>query len=263
MNTATANAAPGLALPTPWQKPPTVRTAEIALFHDIDGSLLELAADPDQVIVAAYLPALLAELREALGGALAVVTGRPLSVIDQLLTPLRLAGAGLHGAELRSDPEGPILQGPYLDAGGVAEALRLYFAGDPRILVEDKGMAVALHYRHAPMRRAECEAVVGALASTLGLSVTLGKMVVEALPPAANKGQALQQLLRQPPFAGRMPVFVGDDVTDEDGIAVAQALGGYGVKVGPGPSAARYRLDTVRDVHRWLAAGAALQGTRP
>jgi len=88
-------------------------------------------------------------------------------------------------------------------------------------------------------------------------------MVSEILPAAANKGLALQALMRVPPFAGRRPVFVGDDNTDEDGLAVAQALGGYGIKVGPGASAAQYRLDDVQDVHRWLAAGAQLRGWRP
>jgi len=248
---------------TSGPRPPTPHAAEIALFHDLDGSLLELASAPERVIVPSYLPGLLDQLRATLGGALAIISGRPLATIDRLLAPLRLAGAGLHGAELRRDAGGAVLRDERQQPDGVAEALRHYFADDARVLVEDKGISVALHYRLAPERGAECDAVAAALASAMGLAVTQGKMVSEILPAAANKGLALQALMRVPPFAGRRPVFVGDDNTDEDGMAVAQALGGYGIKVGSGASAAQYRLDDVQDVHRWLAAGAQLRGWRP
>lgn len=245
-------------LETPSQSPPQILAGDVALFHDIDGSLLDIAPQPDEVVVAPYLPALLGRLQEALGGALAVVTGRPLATIDRLLAPLRLAGAGLHGAEIRRHPEGGVLREHALAPTGLAEALRRYFADDSRLLIEDKGMTVALHYRHAPERAAECEAVTSALASAMGFSVTRGKMVVEVLPPEANKGEAVRMLMESPPFLGRRPVFVGDDHTDEDGILVAQAMGGYGVKVGEGPSAARYYLASVVEVHRWLARTARL-----
>lgn len=257
MNSVAAQAA---APQTSGPRPPALQAAEIALFHDLDGSLLDLASTPDRVVVPSYLPGLLDQLRALLGGALAIVSGRPLATIDRLLAPLRLAGAGLHGAELRRDPGGAVLRDERQYPEGVAEALRHYFADDPRVLIEDKGISVALHYRLAPDRGAECDAVSAALASAMGLSVTQGKMVAEILPAAANKGLALQTLMRGPPFATRRPVFVGDDTTDEDGFAVARALGGYGVKVGAGASAAQYRLDDVQDVHRWLAAGARLRG---
>jgi len=230
---------------------------DVALFHDLDGSLLELAPRPDDVVVAPYLTGLLESLRSRFGGALAIVTGRQLQALDRLLHPLRLAGAGLHGAELRR--EGAIVETHSAPTDGLADALRRYFGDDPNILIEDKGIAVAVHYRQAPERAAECEAVASALASAMGLSATRGKMVIEVLPPQVNKGQAVQELMARPPFAGRRPVFVGDDLTDENGILVAQAMGGYGVKVGTGPSAARYRLGSVGAVHRWLAASAGLR----
>lgn len=241
------------ALESSGQIPPQLPLSDIALFHDIDGSLIEIAPSPDQVVVPEYLPRLLVHVREAVNGALAVVTGRSLEVIDRLLAPARLAGAGLHGVEIRRDAEGPILCECRRSPAGVLEGLRQYFAGDPRILIEDKGMTVALHYRAAPERAGECEAVASALASTMGYSVTPGKMVVEVLPPEANKGQAVRALMELPPFAGRRPVFIGDDRTDEDGILVAQAMGGFGVKVGEGATAAWFRLPSVGDVHRWLA----------
>lgn len=245
-------------LETPWQSPPQTLAGDVALFHDIDGSLLEIAPNPDQVVVAPYLPALLGAVRNVLDGALAVVTGRPLETIDQMLAPLRLAGAGLHGAEIRRHPEDRVLSDHTQSPQGLAEALHRYFADDPRLLIEDKGITVALHYRHAPERASECEAVVSALASAMGFTVTRGKMVVEVLPPEANKGQAVRMLMESPPFLGRRPVFVGDDRTDEDGILVVQAMGGFGVKVGEGASAARYYLPSVHAVHRWLAQAARM-----
>lgn len=237
--------------------PPPPLAADIALFHDLDGSLIELAARPDDVVVEAHLPDLLQALERRLGGALAIVTGRQLQTLDRLLHPLRLAAAGLHGAELRRP--GMAIETRPAATDGLADALRRYFGDDPNILIEDKGVAVAVHYRQAPERAAECEAVASALASAMGLSATKGKMVIEVLPPQANKGHAVQTLMERAPFAGRKPVFVGDDLTDENGILVAQAMGGFGVKVGAGSSAARYRLDSVDAVHRWLAAGAGLR----
>ncbi|AXQ27369.1 trehalose-phosphatase [Solimonas sp. K1W22B-7] len=232
---------------------------DIALFHDLDGSLLELASRPEAVKVAPYLPVLLTALHRRLGGALAIVSGRQIQTLDRLLYPLRLAGAGLHGAELRRDLRGSIETTATAGSGDLPEALRRYFSDDPRIVIEDKGMAVAVHFRLAPERAAECEAVAAALASAMGLSATQGKMVIEVLPPEVNKGQAVQALMTLPPFAGRRPVFVGDDLTDENGILVAQAMGGYGIKVGAGPSVAHYRLGSVPEVHGWLAAGAGLR----
>ncbi|MGH8250725.1 MAG: trehalose-phosphatase, partial [Steroidobacteraceae bacterium] len=126
------------------------------------------------------------------------------------------------------------------------------FGGDPRLLIEDKGAGVALHYRRAPERAGECIAAMRELAAAAGLAVITGKNIVEARPRGTDKGVAVELLAVHAPFSARPPVFVGDDVTDEDGFRAAERAGGHGVKVGPGATAARYRLDRVGEVHDWL-----------
>lgn len=233
--------------------PPPLLSTTAALYLDFDGTLADIALHPDEVVVSEPLPQLLLALRERLAGAVAVVTGRRLAAVDAMIAPARLAGSGLHGAELRADGDSPAQTSADPDgAGPLARALRERFADDPRIYVEDKGAAVSLHYRRAPERARECDEAMRALASPERFDVTGGQLVVEARPRGADKGAALAALARQPPFAGRRPVFVGDDVTDEDGFRAAERLGGYGVKVGPGPTAARYRIAEVGLVHDWL-----------
>lgn len=236
----------------PDARPPLL-SATAALYLDFDGTLADIALHPDEVVVREPLPELLLALRERLAGAVAVVTGRRLAAVDAMIAPARLAGSGLHGAELRTDggAEAALSADP-VAAGPLAAALAARFAGDPRIYVEDKGAGVSLHYRRAPERAAECEEAMRELAPQERFDVSTGRRVVEARPRGADKGAALAALAKRPPFAGRKPVFVGDDVTDEDGFHAAERLGGYGVKVGPGPTAARYRINQVREVHEWL-----------
>ncbi|HEY7752541.1 MAG TPA: trehalose-phosphatase [Steroidobacteraceae bacterium] len=233
-------------------RPPLLSTTA-ALYLDFDGTLADIALHPDLVVVSEPLPPLLLALRERLAGAVAVITGRRLAAVDAMIAPAYLAGSGLHGAELRLDGGAP----PQLavdpgGAGPLARALAARFAGDPRIYVEDKGAGVSLHYRRAPERARECNEAMRALAPKEQFDVTGGHLVVEARPRGADKGAALAALAKHPPFAGRKPVFVGDDVTDEDGFRAAERLGGYGVKVGPGPTSARYRIAEVGRVHEWL-----------
>lgn len=233
--------------------PPPLLSATAALFLDFDGTLADIALHPDEVVVSEPLPQLLLALRERLAGAVAVVTGRRLASVDAMIAPARLAGSGLHGAELRADGDAPArLCADPSGAGPLARLLRERFADDPRIYVEDKGAAVSLHYRRAPEREHECRETMRALAPPDRFDVTDGSRVVEARPRGADKGAALAELARHAPFAGRRPVFVGDDVTDEDGFLAAQRLGGFGVKVGPGPTSARYRIAEVGRVHHWL-----------
>ena len=233
---------------------PPLLSATVALYLDFDGTLADIALHPDEVVVSEPLPELLLALRERLAGAVAVITGRALAGVDALIEPARLAGAGLHGAELRLH-DGAIMQtGDPRGAGSLVQALRGRFAGDGRLVIEDKGAAVALHFRRAPERAEECIAAMRALAATPALEILVGNQVVEARPRGANKGAALAALAERAPFAERAPVFVGDDVTDEDGFRVAQQLGGYGVKVGAGATAARYRIAEVLQVHDWLSA---------
>ena len=134
----------------------------------------------------------------------------------------------------------------------LAQDLRERFADDPRVIIEDKGLAVALHYRRARARADECIAAMRALVEGTNLQVITGHAVIEARTPGTDKGGAVRKLAAEPPFADRLPVFVGDDATDEDGFRAASELGGYGIKIGLGATIARYRMDTVEDVHEWL-----------
>ncbi len=231
---------------------PPLLSAKAALYLDFDGTLIAFAARPDHVYVPAPLPSLLAQLQAFLGGAVAVITGRQLSEIDGLLTPARLAGAGVHGAELRFHHEVPsrLRRPPSLDP--LTSALRTRFSEDKRVLIEDKGAAVALHFRMAPERAAECEEAMHAAVAGTELEVVSGKMVVEARMSGVHKGLALRALAAQPPFLGRQHVFVGDDRTDEDAFIAVDTMGGYGVKVGAGDTVARFRCADVAAVLDWL-----------
>lgn len=237
-------------------KPPLLATRD-ALFLDFDGTLTEIAARPDQVYIEPFVLSLIERAQHLLGGAVAVISGRPLREIDAHLMPLRLPGGGQHGAELRVRSNASSQRRSWPQVARAATALRERYGSDPELLLEDKGAAVALHYRAAPQRAGECEAAMREAAARHGLEVMVGKMVVEARPSGLHKGVAVAALLERPLFSSRQPVFVGDDTTDEDGFAQVQARGGYGVKVGRGESCARYRLESVAEVHRWLAASVA------
>lgn len=232
---------------------PPPLTKRMALFQDFDGSLVELASEPEAVVLKPGLGELLQTVQRQLDGALALVSGRRLDDLDQHFPGCAFAGAGVHGAELRRRPQAAIEQMAQSATQSVVAALHRHFSADPRILIEDKKLSVALHYRLAPERREECERFIQGLAMAEGLAVQAGKMVLELLPPGSDKGQAVRRLMDQAPFAGRLPVFVGDDAADEHGMAAVQLLGGFGVKVGAGLSIAQYRLPTVDAVHHWLA----------
>ena len=234
-----------------------------ALYLDFDGTLVEFAPTPEQIVIDDSLPALLAALTAALGGALAILTGRQLAAIAALIAPVTLTGAGLHGAELRPRPGITISRGEPAAVAALVRRLRARFGDDPRLLIEDKEFSVALHFRRAPDRAAECREVMREYAPARLFDVIGGSEVIEARPRGADKGMALRSLANLAPFAGRLPVYVGDDLTDEDGIVAAQDLGGFGVKIGGGESAARHRLPDVPAAHRWLRASlASLAGER-
>lgn len=233
-------------------RPPLI-PADAALYLDFDGTLAHIAVRPDAVVITRELPDLLVALRERLDGAVAVITGRALETVDSLLQPLILAGAGQHGAELRVD-EGEILpQVSRLESlDELVEALLQKFPEGGNVWVEDKGVAVALHFRQAPERATECMEIFESLVTSDELELVRGNMVIEARPRGIHKGRALQALMARPPFAGRTPIFIGDDVTDEDAFAFVAVNGGFGVKVGAGETRARYRCADVDAVHRWL-----------
>lgn len=227
-----------------------------ALFLDVDGTLIEIAERPDSVHVRPETVPLLERLRELLGGAVALVSGRSLERLDELFAPLRLPAAGLHGVERRR-ADGEVVGAATSRRGlnGARQRLHAFGESCPGSLVEDKGGTIALHYRLAPECEAEARRLVHDLLAELGdeYKVQEGKMVLELKPASAGKDKALAAFLREPPFLSRRPVFVGDDLTDEDGFAEVNRRGGLSIRVGnESPSAASYRLSSTGEVHRWL-----------
>jgi trehalose 6-phosphate phosphatase len=230
-----------------------------ALFLDVDGTLLEIAPRPDLVLVPERLPALLADLAAVRGGALALVSGRPLGELDRLFPEWRGAAAGLHGSERRR-ADGSLARTGDAAAAAALDRLRAPLAafarGRPGLLLEDKGGTIALHYRALLQAEGEIRAFAEALCRRAGPALRLiaGKMVVEFQPRNASKAAAIAAFMAEPPFAGRRPVFLGDDTTDEDGFAEVNRRGGVSVRVGPpAATAAGYRLASVSAALEWLA----------
>ena len=238
--------------------PPPETLDGVALFLDFDGTLVDLAETPDAIRVPPDLPNLLRRLGERLEGRLALVSGRAIRDLERHLSCRGLAVSGSHGLELRlTDGSFVPLAAPRgLDQA--RERVHRFAAATPDLLVEDKPFSVALHYRQAPERAEAVHAFMASLASATGLSVQSGKMVAELRPAGADKGDAVRAFMAEPPFVGARPVFVGDDLTDEDAFCAAADLGGGGVLVGPArDSAARWRLPGVAAVAEWLHALAA------
>lgn len=233
--------------------PPSLEAGAVSLFLDLDGTIAEIAPHPDAVGPDETRRRRLASLIPALGGRVAVLTGRTLDDADRILDRAVTPVAAVHGLVRRS-PDGRIEASKA--AYGLAAAredLASLTAQVPGLLLEDKGVSIAVHYRQAPQAQAVVLEATRRLAADHGLTVQAGAMVSELRTPGAHKGDALAWFATQPPFAGFMPVMVGDDVTDENGFARAETLGGYGVLVGaPRPTQARFGLPTVEAVLAWL-----------
>jgi trehalose 6-phosphate phosphatase len=237
----------------------------IALFLDFDGVIADIAPTPDSVEVPGSTIARLQSLNSALDGALAVVSGREVDSLDRMLAPLTLAVAGDHGnARRRNDGETVLVnEAAVLAAAALHDDVTERFHDDPRIVVERKPSAVAVHYRMAPERAQECiDVVESVVRATPELSLIQGKMVVEARASGVDKGEAVRGFMGETPFEGRTPLFVGDDVTDEDGFSAVQAMGGAGIKVGDGDTVALFRVGSTRDVVQVLDAVIRSQGWR-
>lgn len=206
-----------------------------ALFLDLDGTLLDIAPAPDAVQVPPGLIDTLTAVAQRLDGALAIVTGRPRETVDRLLAPLALAGGFGHGAVLR-DVAGRIGGTEAIPAppGAWAETLEARVAAWPGVILERKPHGLALHFRAVPERERAARAALEALLAGHGEDFVLlpAHMAYEIRPRAASKGRAVEALMRTDPFAGRLPVFVGDDVTDEEGMDAARRFGGFGLHVG-------------------------------
>lgn len=220
----------------------------LALFIDFDGTLVELADKPDAIVVPPDLIEEIQNAAERLEGAVAVITGRALDDLDKYI-PTSIPAAGGHGIERRHADGTRTEASPDTTEAAQALARRLQdFAQDkPGLLVEPKTASVALHYRLAPDQREICiDAMTTAVADVDGFMVLEGKMVVEARPAEASKAAAIRAFMQEPPFQGRVPVFFGDDRTDEEGFAAVREFGGVGVKVGDGETQAQVRAQDIR-----------------
>lgn len=231
---------------------PPLMAQRSALFLDFDGTLADLASRPDAVRISPELPALLDALHERLGGALAIVTGRARNDLLRWLPVQRWPGAFEHGA-LRVGPDGLERLETGADLAPVTAAAESFVSRHHGLILEVKQTSIALHYRLNPALGTACvDLLARAIDGQAGLQLLQGKAVVEVKSAQASKGKAIAAFLGEAPFAGRRPLFAGDDVTDEDGFAVVQSLGGAGVKVGDGPTGASHRCQSPKALRDWL-----------
>ena len=234
---------------------------EWAYFFDLDGTLVELAPLPSGVHGDAELRLLISALSTATGGAVAVITGRAIADIDRIFPDLRLPVAGQHGVERRThagELRRHLFPLELLDEARTE--LQAVVESHPGLLLEDKGLSLALHYRQVPRMGSYAHRVMRRLQQRVGTAfcVQVGKRVVELKPAGRDKGVAIREFMDEAPFAGRYPVFIGDDVTDEQGFEVVNALGGLSIKVGRGQTFALRQLANVKAVRRWLSHDRAL-----
>jgi trehalose 6-phosphate phosphatase len=235
------------------QAPPLSLLAGAALFLDFDGTLVELASAPDAISLAPEVAPLLKRLDGKLKGRLALVSGRAIADLERHLECAGLAVSGSHGFELRLRDGSLAPLGRRLDLSKARESVRAFADSAPGLLVEEKPFGIALHYRQAPDEEERARAVMRELAGEGALVLQEGKMVLELRPRGVDKGDALRAFMAEPDFADARPIFVGDDMTDEDAFVAAAELGGAGVLVGPPrPTAAQWRLESVPAVLEWL-----------
>ena len=234
---------------------PPLPQCDWAYFFDIDGTLVDFADPPTAVQVSDDVRRLLERLYECAGGAVALMSGRSITQVDRLFPTVRMPVAGQHGVE-RRNAAGVHSQhtSPTERFDQARRQLTALIADKPGLLLEDKGVSLALHYRRVPELADFAQRTMReALPQFDGqYTLQLGKSVVEMKPVGKDKGLAVLEFLEEPPFAGRTPVFVGDDETDEYGFQVVNRVGGYSIKVGAGVTAARWRLPDVDAVRQWL-----------
>lgn len=237
-------------------RPPTTTDQPLALFLDFDGTLVHIAERPGDVVVSDDLRNLLDVLKGHLDGALAVVSGRRLSDLLGHLAPLEVPAAGSHGLEYELEPGQLHTTSDARLPDTFWSEVEHFVAERPGLLLEHKGHGAAVHYRQAPQLRDEVERLLTTLVAACDADFMLqaGKMVWEVRPAGVTKGTAIDRLMAAAPFAGRLPVFVGDDITDEDAFRVVNGLGGLAIHVGDGSAKteARLGLADVDAVHRWL-----------
>ncbi len=243
--------------------PPLFDSHRHALFLDLDGTLVDIEEHPDDVVAGDALRALLARVCAAANGAVALITGRTVADADRILGGAIANIAGVHGLEHRIN--GALERDREASSeveAALEEVRQTVDAGLLDVRLEEKGASVALHYRHAPEIEQDVRAYASQIAARHRLRTLPGKMVIEIVAGAHTKGDAVEAFMRATPFAGRKPVAVGDDVTDEDAFAAAARAGGFAIRVGESrTSSAAYRLDSPAAVRDWLAA--SLEVARP
>lgn len=227
-----------------------------ALFLDLDGTLLDIAPSPDQVVVPSDLVSALTAIKVRLSGALAIVSGRPFAEIDELLRPMQLSGGAEHGAFIR-DAQGQMRKSPGLHDIPDAWRRELHSATKrwSGVQVEEKSQSIVLHFRQAPDRDEDLKRLAATLVERdpTHFHILHAKMAYEIRPRGTTKGGVVAHLMNETPFSGRVPVFVGDDVTDEDGMMAARMLGGHGLHVH------EEFAGEASNVRSWLAEGAETQ----
>ena len=246
------------------QIPPPSPSLEWCLFLDVDGTLIELTDSPLETFADQELKTLLGTVVDRLGGAVALVSGRSIEYLDALFDPLRLPAAGLHGVERRKASGG--MQGSsFVDTrlDRARAAVQALVSAHQGTSVEDKGRTIAVHFRMAPHHEASIRESLAAIAAPLDTyyHVQEGNMVLEIMPRGFNKGAAVKAFMREPPFSGRRPIFVGDDLTDQGAFRVAEDQGGHSIAVGDRVQG-QYRIDDSAAVRSWLRGIAALHDSQ-
>ncbi len=246
---------PDERLEVPFQTPPSLDLTRTALFLDLDGTLADIARTPDAVSPVAHRTRVLAALGPALGGRLAVLSGRSIAEVDRILEGSIGSVAGLHGLDRRTADGAIDATPPHPSLPDARECLAHIGRAERGLLLEDKGTSVALHYRQRPDAGPAVVDCARRLARQTGLVLQEGHMVAELRTPGPDKGEALAAFMAEAPFAGARPIMIGDDLTDEDAFAVAVALGGEAILIGqPRRSRSRWRLEDPDALLAWLEA---------
>ena len=249
---------PDERLEVPFQTPPRLDLAATALFLDLDGTLADIAQTPDAVGPVARRTRVLNALAPALGGRLAVLSGRSIAEVDRILEGAVASVAGLHGLDRRRSDGVLDATPPHPALSDARECLSQLAMAQQGLLLEDKGASIALHYRQSPEAGPAVIDCARRLARQTGLVLQEGHMVAELRTPGPDKGQALAAFMAEAPFAGAKPLMIGDDLTDEDAFAAALALGGEAILIGlPRHSRSRWRLEGPDALLAWLEASLA------
>lgn len=236
--------------------PSAVRVSDAALFLDLDGAIVPLADSPDEVRASPACRVVLRRAHDELNGRLAIVSGRTIDSVDEVVGEALPFVAGVHGLQRRSPVAGLVLEPAHARVADAAEVLQALARARAGLRVEPKGASVAIHYRAAPDAAAAVLEAAERLADASGLTIQKGNMVVELRTPGPDKGAALDRFMLELPFAGTCPIFIGDDLTDEAGFAAARAYGGFGLLVGePRATLATGRLESPAQALSWIMRG--------